>query len=54
MIKKLEDPYEIEQYFDTVERSKGAAILKMLANEINESEFFNSLIVNFYSILFKI
>ena len=43
--KDLNDPYEIEQLFDNIERSKAAAILRMIEIEIGETDFFNGLVV---------
>lgn len=47
--KPLDDPYEIEQYFDNIERSKGAAILRMAVNEIGEKKFLEALKVRKFS-----
>ncbi len=43
--KTLDDPYEIEQYFDYVERTKAAAILRMIENEVGDTAFINAIIV---------
>jgi len=43
--KTLDDPYEIEQYFDYVERTKAAAILRMIENEVGDAAFINAIIV---------
>ncbi len=43
--KTLDDPYEIEQYFDYVERTKAAAILRMIEYEVGDAEFINAIIV---------
>ena len=43
--KTLDDPYEIEQYFDSVERTKAAAILRMIENEVGDAEFIDAIIV---------
>ena len=43
--KTLDDPYEIEQYFDYVERTKAAAILRMIEYEVGDAEFLNAIIV---------
>jgi aminopeptidase N len=41
--KELDDPYEIEQYFDNIERSKAAAILRMIEIEQGEADFIDAL-----------
>jgi aminopeptidase N len=43
--KTLDDPYEIEQYFDYVERTKAAAILRMIEYEVGDAAFINAIIV---------
>jgi aminopeptidase N len=43
--KTLDDPYEIEQYFDSVERTKAAAVLRMIEYEVGDAEFINAIIV---------
>ena len=43
--KTLDDPYEIEQYFDSVERTKAAAILRMIEYEVGDAEFIDAIIV---------
>ena len=40
--KPVNSPYEIEQLFDDVERSKGAAILRMMELEVGEAVFFKA------------
>ena len=43
--KTLDDPYEIEQYFDSVERTKAAAVLRMIENEVSDAVFIDAIIV---------
>ena len=52
--KSLDDPYEIEQYFDTVERTKAAAILRMIEYENGDAAFVQAIIVNVFSCTIKI
>lgn len=42
----MEGAYDIEQYFDTIESSKAAAIMRMIQLEVGETNFFNSIIVD--------
>ena len=44
VIKDIESPYEIEEYFDSVERSKAAAIFRMMEEETSENKFLTAII----------
>ena len=44
--KPIKNPYEIEEYYDEVEKTAAAAILRMVEEEKNIAEMFNALTVN--------
>lgn len=46
MIKNVNSPEEIDQLFDVVETSKGAAILRMMENEIGTFDMILGIIVS--------
>lgn len=41
--KPISNPYEIEEYFDDIESSKGAAILRMVEEELNYAKMVDAL-----------
>jgi len=41
--KPISNPYEIEEYFDDIESSKGAAILRMVEEELNYADMVKAL-----------
>jgi aminopeptidase N len=52
--KNINNPYEIEEYFDEVESSKAAAIFKMVEEEKNIAEMYDAITVRFQNYLIKI
>lgn len=47
--KPVNNPYEIEEYFDNIETSKTAAVLRMLEDEFNWFTMENAIVVlNYY------
>ncbi|CAF0970213.1 unnamed protein product [Brachionus calyciflorus] len=43
VIKNINTPFEIEEYFDSVERSKTAAIFRMMEEETSKETFLNAI-----------
>lgn len=43
VVKQVNSPYEIEEYFDRVERSKVAAVLRMIEDETSKSRMLTAL-----------
>jgi aminopeptidase N len=43
IFKNVSSPYEIEEYFDSIESSKAASIFRMLENEVNEAQMFDAI-----------
>jgi aminopeptidase N len=48
VIKPISNPYEIEEYFDRIETSKVAAVLRMIEEEVGEDKLLEALRVNTY------
>jgi glutamyl aminopeptidase len=46
VIKPISNPYEIEEYFDRIETSKVAAVLRMIEEEIGQEKLLEALIVS--------
>ena len=46
--KPINNPYEIEEYFDNIETSKTAAVLRMLEDEFNWAKMEGALVVIYY------
>ena len=45
VIKDIRNPYEINEYFDSIETSKATAVLRMIEGELTKEKFLSSLIV---------
>ena len=46
--KPIDNPYEIEEYYDLVETAKTASILRMVEGEFPVSQIFNAMTVCFF------
>lgn len=44
VIKDIDSPYEIEEYFDSVERAKAAAVFRMMEEETSKDKFLDAII----------